>query len=298
MKVLGITFLAALALVSISASPNAGAGAKESETAPRMASPAGYLQLVLIKDESGVPRASAITATDWYKDRLIKRVLVKTPAGEHLVLTGWESPLDGTIRRTILDEDTGWQAVLEETTGLKFDRAQQIADPGAVALKFGDEEKPRKAVLTAPGLKEPFAHASTTWASDFFDTMFNVMSAQGEARRLVQAMKPATQRAIVFLDSLARCGDCSSSLEQMEPLLRILNQAIQEEAKPPFDASAEYRTWQLEHEAGARSASTLSTDARELLSEFSSVSAQDPLHDLRPKSHGAKGKAQPGPQPR
>ncbi len=292
MKALKYGFLVALLVTSSSVSSSQAQEARENLTAHQMVSPAGYIELTLIKDGNGVSRASSLTATDWYRDRLIKRVLVKTPKGEHLVLTDWETPLKGTIRRSILDEDNGWQAVLEETTGIKFDRTKQIADPGAVAQKFGEGEKPRQAVLSAPGLRVPFAHASSTWASDFFGTLYNVMSAQGEARHLVQAMNPATQRAIVFVASLARRGDCSFSLEQMEPLLLILNRAIHEEAKPQLESSTEYRAWQPTHEASARSASGLTEEARRLLREFHSLSPEDPLSDLRPNAEAQNGDAQ------
>jgi hypothetical protein len=282
-KVAGTAFLVALALTAGWLVP--GEAAEEARThGPDL--PSGYLQMTEIQDEAGTTRASSLTAVDWYEDRLIKRLLVKTPAGDHLVLSLRNAPLDGTIRHTLLHEESGWLAELEETSGITFDNVLEAGQPGAVAQTY-EEEKPLLLVFTAPGLGAPLETASTTWAADPIDTLLERMSTQDDMTNLVRSMDPSTQRAIGFLASVVRCGSCTFSLGEMEPLVRLLDKALVHEATTTGQSPDQDRTWHAVGAGAARKASGLAIEARSLLKEFRSVQPEDPLSDLRPTAGSA-----------
>jgi hypothetical protein len=248
--------------------------------------PVGYVRLTTIENQEGLSQAASLIAVDWYEDRRIQRLLIRTPKGQHLVLTESEFPQAGVTRFDLLVEETGWQAELEERSGLRFASVWETADPAAFAANFVQAEHPRTVILKAPGLESAFEHSSTTWDDRFFDDFFLVLSAQLEAQGLARAMQAPTREAVQFLDSLTSCGECSVSLGRMKLLVEILARALSEEHAQEEDPDRVREVWRPKPEFTAREGADLSPDALRFLEEFQSVPESDVLADLRPEEGG------------
>ncbi|HSL81342.1 MAG TPA: hypothetical protein VLF66_01115 [Thermoanaerobaculia bacterium] len=248
--------------------------------------PEGYVRLTTIENQEGLSQGASLIAVDWYEDRRIQRLLIRTPKGQHVVLTETEFPLAGVTRFDLLVEETGWEAELEERSGLRFASVWETADPAAFAANFVQAEHSRTVILKAPGLESAFEHSSTTWDDRFFDDFFLVLSAQREAQGLVRAMQTPTREAVQFLNSLTSCGECSVSMGRMELLVAILARALSEEQAQEGEPERTREVWRAKPEFTARQGAGLSPDALRFLEEFQSIQGSDVLADLRPAEGG------------
>ncbi|MFP3940809.1 MAG: hypothetical protein ACLF0P_10920 [Thermoanaerobaculia bacterium] len=243
--------------------------------------PPGFVRLISIADEGGAVKAWALNAVDWYDDRRIQRLLIRTPGGNHVVLSESEFALSGKTLREILVEETSWWLSVEEQSGITFESVRELGDPGAVARRYMDGEKPRRIAIDASGLTEAAEHSSTTWDERFFDDLFLVLDSQPRREPLVERMEAQTEEALEFIFSWTSCGQCAFPMSGINPVVEILMNLLRDRESGGQKAYLGL-SWRLNAESSVRAGEPLNRRARALADEFETVTAEDLLVGLRP----------------
>jgi len=271
---------AELALAALLAVTGTVLVAATGEAQPESSLPQGFVRLLELHDANGAPQGSLLQAVDWLEDRKLERWLVTTPSGEHLVISEERLPLEGRSRVRIQHEESGWFAELEERSGMKLERVDEMGNPLAVVEELSKGKLPRTVVLRASSLAEPFEFSSTTWDDDFLDKFFWLFEARAPAEGFAESIDARAVDALRFLRTVAGCESCAFSAGKAGVLLDFVTRSLEEHDLLGV-ADEQTAGWTVEPAAVVRRASE---DPRvlEVLATFRSVPQPDPLADLRP----------------
>lgn len=216
------------------------------------------------------------------EDRQITRIFAESSTSFRFILSEESFFRNGTRRLTLRDPQTGWWLDLVEDSGLKFDAAIQVADPGLFAIKFSQLiQRDYEGRMSWQAQGTPlFAESIRLWKDDAYIGFASRFVLEEGAGKLVENIPSADRQAIRSLASLLKFSEAGGNIERFRELLTALVMIIDDheksasrEPRPPVDWQLMDTTFHYEE--------FLEDHERNLISTFKDVSSADPMVDLK-----------------
>lgn len=228
----------------------------------------------------GDGRADGLYLLEMNQDGMVTRVLAD-PADRPIRLTKTLDARLGVESGELLDDATGWWAVLDLDTGLASESLSAYF-AAATQINPGTDHVLRLTLRTSDGLKLSRQLAPAEPA-ELHTQLAQALVEAGLADRLVASLPDGLADAVLFLDrSLSPdplpTGDSVDNIAySTRGVVEVLAAAIRAATDTPESADG---PWPMT--VGAMDRGLLNADELELVSRFRSVENADPLSDRRP----------------